>query len=456
MMKKHLIFSLKILLLISLCLITVGCQSSPFSLIGSENMTLEVHTPFEDPGVLKNDKTTVTVDTDLDIHTLGVYTITYSAKFGSKTKTLNRIVNVVDTTKPIITLNGSVTQVLCPSATYQDDGFLALDNYDGDISNLVKISTVDQGLKYTVADRSNNLSEAFRSIKVEDNVDPVIKLIGPSKILLHLNSSYYEFGVKATDNCDSVTQQVVITNNINNTKVGLYKITYTVTDKSGNTASISRDAEVTDQTQTTVYLTFDDGPSYRTLEILDILKKYNVKATFFVGKKSEEYEPIMLKTYQQGHTVALHAYSHNAKIIYASSEVFFENLYKVQDWVEKVTGEKSFIYRFPGGSSNTSSSFNPGIMTLLTQMVLDQEFHYFDWSVSSGDGSSSTTTEEMIKNVTKNIHLGRSYVVLMHDSSSHDETVAAVAPILDYLMSIDAKILPITMDTPQSHHRVAN
>jgi len=103
-----------------------------------------------------------------------------------------------------------------------------------------------------------------------------------------------------------------------------------------------------------------------------------------------------------------------------------------------------------------SSSFNPGIMTTLTQMVVDEGFHYFDWNISSGDGNSKTTTAQMIYNVTINCRPGRNNVVLMHDSASHDESVAALRPILDYLKSIDAVILPITMETPQIHHHVNN
>jgi len=456
MMRNTVLKFFKIFILVSMFLINVACESAPFSLIGDEKITIEVHTPFVDPGLLKNEETDVFTEGNLDIHTLGTYTISYHAKIGLTQRTLKRLITVVDTTKPVITLNGPAVKILCPSETFQEEGFSALDNYDGDISRKIQISTFEQGLKYSISDSSNNSSEAFRTLVMEDKISPVLTLKGYPKMLLHINSRYREYGVNVSDNCDDLSSQIKITNNVDNTKVGQYKVTYTVKDKSGNTTTVFRDVEVTDQAQTVVYLTFDDGPSYRTLEVLDILKDYGVKATFFVGKKSAEFEPIMLKAYQQGHTVALHAYSHNAKIIYASTEAFFENLYKVQDWVESVTGEKSYIYRFPGGSSNTSSSFNPGIMTSLTQMIQEQGFHYFDWSVSSGDGSSSTTTEEMIHNVIKNIHIGRSLVVLMHDSSSHDETVAAVAPILDYLISIDAKILPITMDTPQSHHRVAN
>jgi peptidoglycan-N-acetylglucosamine deacetylase len=455
-MKKRLALSLKYLLIISITLISVSCTEKVFVLLGKDELTLEVHTPYIEAGIYAKNDASVSINTDLDVDKLGDYTITYTATFNSKEKSLTRVVHVVDTTAPVITLTGSENAKVCPNKDYQEEGFTALDNYDGDLSALVQITKLDNGLKYSILDGSSNLAEITRLFTKEDTQAPVIKLMGYDHILLHQSANYYEFGASATDNCDDVSQDIVVTHNINKAVLGIYTVTYTVSDQAGNTSSITREVEVTDEIQTIVYLTFDDGPSDITLEVLDILKEYDVKATFFVGKKAAEYEPIMLRAYQEGHTVALHAYSHSSTTIYASTDEFFKNLYLIQDWVEGVTGVKSYIYRFPGGSSNMSSSFNPGIMTTLTQMVLDEGFHYFDWNISSGDGNAKTTTAQMIYNVTTNCKPNRNNVVLMHDSTNHDKTVAALRPILDYLISIDAEFLPITMNTPQIHHHVNN
>ena len=121
----------------------------------------------------------------------------------------------------------------------------------------------------------------------------------------------------------------------------------------------------------------------------------------------------MKRAVSEGHTVAIHGYSHNEQVIYASPEAFFDNLEWAQNWVESVTGIESYIYRFPGGSSNTTSKFNPGIMTTLTQMVIDKGYHYFDWSVSSADGSSNTTAAQMVSLVTKK-HQTREYIHRPH------------------------------------------
>lgn len=438
-------------------LITVtGCQNTVFSLYGDAVMTLEVNALYIEQGAVISDDSLISTTGFVDVTSPGTYTITYTATVNQHPKSLTRSVTVVDTSAPELTLDGSNPALLCPNMTYQEEGFSAFDAVDGDLASQVWISLIPNGLKYSVKDHSNNLTELTRFYRNEDTQKPSLTLQGYAKVLVHLNTDYIEFGANATDNCDDVSKDIVITNPVNSKVVGLYKVTYTVTDKSGNTSSITRDVEVTTQVQSQVYLTFDDGPSARTKEILDILKRYNMKATFFVLKTNPVYEPIMRRAIKEGHTVAIHGYSHNFHVIYASPEAFFDNLLLAQNWVESVTGIKSYLTRFPGGSSNTSSSFNPGIMTTLTQMIVEKGYHYFDWNVSSGDGNSKIAAELMISNVTKNIKIGRTSIVLMHDSGSHHNTVEALPKILDYLVSIDAEILPITMETPQSHHQVKN
>lgn len=419
-------------------------------------MTLEVNAPYIEQGAVISDDSPISITGFVDVSTPGTYTISYTATLNNQPKSLTRTVTVVDRTPPILTLKGHNPALLCPNKVYQEEGFSAFDAVDGDLTSRVLISLSPGGLKYAVKDRSNNLSTLTRLYRNEDTVKPSLVLKGYAKILVHLNSDYTEFGANATDNCDDVTQKIIITNPVNTKVAGLYTVTYSVSDQSGNTNSITREVEVTTQVQSLVYLTFDDGPSARTKEVLDILKRYNMKATFFVIKTNSMYEPLMKRAVLEGHTVAIHGYSHNTQVIYASTETFFDNLLWAQNWVESVTGIKSYLMRFPGGSSNSSSKFNPGIMTALTQMVVESGFHYFDWNVSSGDGSSNTTAAQMVTMVTKNIKLGKSSTILMHDGATHFNTVEALPKILDYLVSIDAKVLPITMETPQVHHHVNN
>ena len=105
--------------------------------------------------------------------------------------------------------------------------------------------------------------------------------------------------------------------------------------------------------QKKVYLTFDDGPSDHTAQILDILKKHKVKATFFVvGKETEHAKKMYQRIVLEGHTLAMHSYSHNYDQIYANVGAFSKDLMKLQKYLYDLTDVKPYIYRFPGGSSN--------------------------------------------------------------------------------------------------------
>lgn len=439
-------------LLLSLSLLT-ACDAG-FRLNGTSQMTVEIHTAFVDP--LTSDPDAI-VSGDVDITQTGTYTLTYTSTVNGKTKTLERLVEVVDTTAPVITLNGESHQATCAISRYVEEGFSATDNGDGDVSSLVTISRESSRILYRVSDRSGNQVEVERTFDLTDNEAPVVTLIGPDHIEMPKGGRYFEYGVTVNDDCtDPATINVKTIGSVNTKTLGEYQITYQVQDESGHTAQRTRTILVVDKPVTTVYLTFDDGPHTNTRDVLDILKQYNAKATFFVVRRATKYNSYVTRAYNEGHTVALHSNTHNYWDIYASEEAYFEDLFLVQDYVYELTGHRSWILRFPGGSSNTVSHFNPGIMTYLTQEVQRRGFHYFDWSVSTGDGNSANTPQSIINRAIKYIKVGKSNVVLLHDGAGHNETVEALPAILDYLMSINAVLLPITMDTPQSHHHVQN
>jgi peptidoglycan/xylan/chitin deacetylase (PgdA/CDA1 family) len=190
--------------------------------------------------------------------------------------------------------------------------------------------------------------------------------------------------------------------------------------------------------------------------VLDTLADYDVKATFFVVKRSSRYDELLIRTAAEGHTIGLHTYSHNYNQIYASLEAYLEDLQRISDHVFGLTGIRSMILRFPGGSSNLISDFNPGIMTKVTAKVNELGYHYFDWNVSSGDGDSTNTADFIVERSLARIKRGKVNVVLYHDGGGSAETAEALPLILDYLISINALILPITMDTPVIQHNVQN
>ncbi len=180
----------------------------------------------------------------------------------------------------------------------------------------------------------------------------------------------------------------------------------------------------------TVYLTFDDGPSDLTPKVLDVLDRYNAKATFFVVYTEDaQYTKYLQEIVDRGHTLAIHSYTHKYNVIYQSQEAYLNDLSKVFDWVYDNTGVRPSLYRFPGGSTRAGYQLVNGVNPELTR----RGFTYYDWNVSSGDGSNLTTAENEIENVCNNVKLYDTPVVLMHDGAGKTETLKALPTILEKL-----------------------
>ena len=184
--------------------------------------------------------------------------------------------------------------------------------------------------------------------------------------------------------------------------------------------------------QNTVYLTFDDGPSDRTPEVLKILNKQEVKATFFVTGKTDEVSKQRLKDIvAEGHTIGMHAYNHNYRKIYASVEAYLEDAYKLFNLIRETTGETPTIFRMPGGSIN---SYNYDIYQEILAEMLRRGFVPYDWNVSNGDATGNKlTAEEMTANTVNGSLKTNRAIVLMHDAQSKVTTVKALDPAITQL-----------------------
>ncbi len=209
-----------------------------------------------------------------------------------------------------------------------------------------------------------------------------------------------------------------------------------------------------EESQKKIYLTFDDGPSSNTDEILDILKAYDVKATFFVvGKTDEASRKAYRRIVEEGHTLGMHSYSHSYEDIYDSEEDFQDDMKKLQEYLYELTGVWPRFYRFPGGSSNTVSNID---MQKLADWLTDQGVTYFDWNVASGDAvSRELPAETLLANCLAGIRNQQSCVVLMHDAANKDTTVEALPEIISEIrLQEDAVFLPITDDTVPVQHTI--
>lgn len=200
-----------------------------------------------------------------------------------------------------------------------------------------------------------------------------------------------------------------------------------------------------------VYLTFDDGPSDNTDEILDILATYNVKATFFVIGKTDEHSLNMYRRIvQEGHSIGIHSYSHKYSVIYSSIEAFEEDLNNIHSLIYDTTGVDTKLLRFPGGSSNQVSEIE---MTDFINYVTEKGYTYYDWNVVNGDATLKNYTEqELVDNVINGVKKYETSIVLMHDASNKDLTVSSLSTVIEELLNMNAQILPINEETKLIRH----
>lgn len=181
----------------------------------------------------------------------------------------------------------------------------------------------------------------------------------------------------------------------------------------------------------TVYLTFDDGPSARTSEILDILKENEIHATFFVVYKDDEAsEKLYQRIVAEGHTLAAHSTAHDYKAIYQSVETYLKDFAETAQQIERATGQKPTIFRFPGGSIN---SYNRDNYEPIIAEMLRRGYIYYDWNVSSGDAAPNATSKSIYNAVVNGVSGRDRAIVLMHDSATKVSTAAALPEIIEKL-----------------------
>lgn len=441
--RRLLIFSsISFLLLVALIFVIIFFIPK-IKLIGSKVIKLEYGSPYKESGCTATyfgeditDK--IWYEGKVEEDKLGKYIITCKVRKNKFTVSKERFVEVVDTSKPVIELVGDNNRYICPNTEYQEEGYKALDNYDGDITDKVITKKVEDGILYTIVDSSGNKEELKRTIIEEDVEGPAIKLKGSETTYITKGSKYNEAGFDVTDNCDSnLTDKVKVEGSVDISKEGTYTISYIVSDSSGNESKMERKVVVQASatklssslgcgTAGTIYLTFDDGPNdYYTPTILDVLKKYGVKATFFVTKNGSDN--LIKREYNEGHAVAVHTWTHDYGQIYASSEAFWNDFNKVQDRIKRLTGTETKLMRFPGGASNTVSKVS---MSTLAREALSKGYNYVDWNISSGDAGGTTDPNQEYKNVITNLSKSKGNVILMHDIKSH--TMKAIESIVKY------------------------
>ena len=180
----------------------------------------------------------------------------------------------------------------------------------------------------------------------------------------------------------------------------------------------------------TIYLTFDDGPSERTAELLEVLERYDVKATFFVvNKGTKQAEQWMRDVVAAGHTLGIHTYSLDFNKIYASVEAYLEDFNAMYQVILEATGSAPQVFRFPGGSIN---AYNGATYRDIISEMVRRGFVYFDWNRQTGDAvRGDVPAETLVENALDRVDTMRRVFLLAHDNTRFTNVVEALPDIIE-------------------------
>ena len=461
------------LLLVGLMLLVLDAPGVRFYMVGDEDMTIEYGTDFTDPGVYAvpigrllgegEEHLELTTYGSVDPHSLGSYTIRYRTQRLFTEYETERRVNVVDTTPPVIELKHLEGYEPTWLTGYAEEGYTAWDEADGDLSGKVDREALADRVRYTVSDSSGNVTTVERVLPKLNYQPPTITLLGDDPMTVEAALSFEDPGCTAQDVLgNDLTDYLEVDSDVVPWLAGDYEIRYTLTSDFGDSVSAVRRVtvvpvglpEAVKPEGKVIYLTFDDGPGPYTAQLLDILKAYGVKATFFVTNQAPKYLDLIGRAYREGHSIGVHTSVHDYDLIYSSEEAYFKDFFDMEEIVFQQTGEHTRMFRFPGGSSNTVSSFNPGIMSRLTRAMNDLGYQYFDWNVVSGDAGETNKTNKIVEKIEEGCRENRISIILQHDIK--DYSVAAVEDVIIWGLQNGYSFRALELDSPAMHHGVNN
>ena len=464
--------ALGVLLLLIAVLLAVDGRRVHFYMTDAAEITVPWGSPYVEPGVRAysigrltgegTEELPVRVEGEVDTAAMGDYELRYYASTMLRRYCVRRLVHVADMTAPEITLLYSEGYLPNWFEGYREEGYIALDNADGDLSAYVQVEAQGDSRIYTVTDAAGNTARAVRQIPYSIG-RPEIRLNGGEELTVDAAFTFTDPGWSCTDaRGNDLSVQVVREGEVIPWAAGEYTLRYRVYNAIGEQVEATRrvtvrplrNPDVGTPGEKLIYLSFDDGPGPLTDTLLDLLARYNVKATFFVTGVYPEYADCIGRAFREGHSIGVHSMSHSYRSVYASEEAFLADFGAVQELIREQTGEETRIFRFPGGSSNTVSRFNRGVMTRLARLMTEQGYVYFDWNVDSDDAGNAASTEEVLQNIITGCSAQETPVVLQHDIK--DFSVAAVERVIIWGLTNGCRFVPLDVSSPETHHRIAN
>ena len=266
-------------------------------------------------------------------------------------------------------------------------------------------------------------------------------IVGTAIVLLLLPTIMCLFLLVKVHSLEKQIETITKVSDSGDVKVQEKEVKTTKAPKKASTAEPT--IKPTDDTTTKkVYLTFDDGPGSQTGKILDILKKNHVKATFFVtGKEDPSSKKIYQRIVKEGHTLAMHSYSHIQDVIYDSKEAFEKDLKQINRCLYEATGVHTKFYRFPGGSSTQNTSLP---IQNFIDVLKKNHYLYLDWNVISPDiNNANATKEQVVTGVMQGVDAYDTAVVLMYDVADKPMTVKALPSIIKQIKAKNYELLPV-------------
>lgn len=469
---KKITFKGKITLTIIFLILILGIvyyfTSRPQVIFKQEDIKIEINDKYD---FLKNIERVkngnikdVKVNTkNVDFNKLGTYEVIYTYD----NKNYKIPLEIVDTKKPkfeIVDLDLDVGMEVNPEdmvskiedATKTKVKFKK--KYKFDQAGSVKVVV-------QVIDEAGNVSEKKATVKLFKD-DQVPQITGIEEMTVIKGAEVdFKLGVNVIDNRDPSPKLVVDSSKVDLNKIGTYKAIYIASDRAGNKIEKQRVIKVIEKkdigsteqnNDKVVYLTFDDGPSENTQKILDILDRYNVKATFFVTGTNQQYNYLIQEANKRGHTIGLHTYCHDYATVYSSVDAYFNDLNNIGNMVKNLIGFTPKYIRFPGGSSNTvSKKYTPGIMTILTKEVINRGYQYYDWNGDSTDASgNNVAVSKLIANATSS--KSNNVNILFHDTRAKSTTVEALPAIIENYLARGYRFEGINDNSFVPHQKVNN
>ncbi|MCF6466785.1 polysaccharide deacetylase family protein [Clostridium sp. Cult2] len=259
-------------------------------------------------------------------------------------------------------------------------------------------------------------------------------------ILFFLRTSYKYYNRTASDvvEAGNISESILLMSEKSSVNIALQHEKQLIQAENDRIAELEERQQkelVPEENKKKAYLTFDDGPSEKvTPQILDILKEYDIKATFFVVGNFAEKHPHMIKRInQEGHAIGNHTYSHRYNFIYKKPSNFIKELEKTEKVLKNILGEdyETKIIRFPGGSFGDKKA-------PYRKVALDNGYTYYDWNSLNGDAEGYYIPNEKLIQRFRNTFKGQEELtVLMHDMDSKYTTPESLPYIIEFLQQND-------------------